>query len=162
MLTVFFDFRGEVHYEFLPPCQTVNKKYFLSAKRRLREAIRLKRPELWGNNSWVLHHDNAPSHTVLILRDHFVKNSKHIVPQPPYSPDLAPCDFWLFPKLKRPLRGTRFESIDEIKLNRKRRWWLYRKRTIWHVSRIGKFVGISIFHREGITLKGIQLIYNNK
>ena len=33
------------------------------------------------------------------------------VPQPPYSPDLAPCDFWLFPKL----RGCRYERIEEMK-----------------------------------------------
>ena len=88
--------------------------------RRLREAIRLKRRELWTNNSWFLHHDNAPSYTALILPDHFVKNSTHIVPQPPYSPDLTPCDFWLFPKLSRPLRGTRFESIGEIKAKSKK------------------------------------------
>ena len=34
-------------------------------------------------------------------------------PTPPYSPDLAPCDFFLFPKLKRPLKGRRFETIPE-------------------------------------------------
>ena len=44
----------------------------------------------------------------------------HIVPQPAYSPDLAPCDYWLFPKLKRPLRGTRFESIEEIRAESKK------------------------------------------
>ena len=33
------------------------------------------------------------------------------VPQPPYSPDLAPCDFWLFPKL----RGGGYETIEEMK-----------------------------------------------
>ena len=33
------------------------------------------------------------------------------VPQPPYSPDLPPCDFWLFPKL----RGCRYETIEEMK-----------------------------------------------
>ena len=33
------------------------------------------------------------------------------VPQPPYSPDLASCDFWLFPKL----RGCRYETIEEMK-----------------------------------------------
>ena len=33
------------------------------------------------------------------------------LPQPPYSPDLAPCDFWLFPKL----RGRRCETIEEMK-----------------------------------------------
>jgi len=63
MLTVFFDYRGVVHYEFLPPGQTVNKEYYLSVVQRLREAIRKKRPELWADNSWFLHHDNAPSHT---------------------------------------------------------------------------------------------------
>ena len=47
----------------------------------------------WADNSWFLHHDNAPSHTALVLRDHFAKTSTHIVPQPPYSPDLAPCHF---------------------------------------------------------------------
>ncbi|KYN19489.1 hypothetical protein ALC57_08176 [Trachymyrmex cornetzi] len=88
--------------------------------RRLREAIRKKRLELWKDNSWFLHHDNAPSHTALVLRDHFAKNSTHIVTQPPYSPDLAPCDFWLFPKLKRPLRGHRFDSIEEIQAKSKK------------------------------------------
>ena len=88
--------------------------------RRLREAIRLKRQELWANNSWLLHHDNASSHTALVLRDHFVKNSTYIVLQPPYSPDLASCDFWLLPNLKTPLRETRFESIDETKAESKK------------------------------------------
>ena len=37
------------------------------------------------------------------------------VRQPPYSPDLAPCDFWLFPKLKEKLRGCHCETIEEMK-----------------------------------------------
>ena len=37
------------------------------------------------------------------------------VPHPPYSPDFAPCDFWLFPKLKEKLRGCRYETIEEMK-----------------------------------------------
>ena len=37
-----------------------------------------------------------------------------VVPQPPYSPDLAPADFFLFPKLKSALKGRRFETFDEI------------------------------------------------
>ncbi|UYV79119.1 hypothetical protein LAZ67_17001163 [Cordylochernes scorpioides] len=36
------------------------------------------------------------------------------MPQPPYSPDLAPCDFFLFPKLKRPMKGRRYATLDEI------------------------------------------------
>ena len=37
------------------------------------------------------------------------------VPHPPYSPDLAPCEFWSFPKLKQKLRGCRYERIEEMK-----------------------------------------------
>ena len=45
------------------------------------------------------------------------KHDKKVIAQPPYSTDLAPCDFFLFPKLKYPLRGTRHESIEAIKRN---------------------------------------------
>ena len=37
------------------------------------------------------------------------------MPQPPYSPDMAPSDFFLFPKIKRTLKGRRFTAIDDIK-----------------------------------------------
>ena len=83
--------------------------------RRLREAIQKKHPELWKNNSWLLHHDNAPVHSSLLVRNFLAKNNTAIMPQPPYSPDLAPCDFVLFPILKRPMKGRRFATIQEIK-----------------------------------------------
>ena len=67
---------------FLKVGQTVNKEYYLIVMRHLREAIRKNRPELWANNSWILHHNNAPSHTALILREFFTKNSTHVAPQP--------------------------------------------------------------------------------
>ena len=37
-----------------------------------------------------------------------------VVPHPPYSPDIAPCDFALFPKMKLRLKGRRFSSLEEI------------------------------------------------
>ena len=73
------------------------------------------------DNSWVLHHDNAPWHTALILCEFFAKFSTKIVP--PYSFHLASCDFWLLRKLKRPLWGNRFESIEDIK----RESWNYKQ-----------------------------------
>ena len=79
-----------------------------------RGSLKTVSKDILGKQLVVLHHYNAPSHTALVLRDHFAKNSTHIVPQPPYAPDLAPCDFWLFPILKRPLRGHRFDTIEEI------------------------------------------------
>ena len=53
MLTVFFYYRGVVHSEFLPEGQTVNKEYYLSVMKRLREKIRRKRADLWKENSWI-------------------------------------------------------------------------------------------------------------
>lgn len=117
MLIVFFDWQGVVHSEFLPEGQTVTKEYYLAVMKRLREKIRQKRPELWENNSWILHHDNAPSHTSIMVREFLAKNSTKTIDQAPYSPDTAPADFFLFPKLKLPLRGRRFESIEDIKQN---------------------------------------------
>ena len=114
ILAVFFDYPGVVHYEFLPTGQTVNKEYYLSVMHHLREAIHKKRLELWANNYWILHQDNASSHTALIPLEFFAKNSTHVAPQPPYSLDLTPCDLWLFPKLKRPLQGNHLMSIEEI------------------------------------------------
>jgi hypothetical protein len=39
---------------------------------------------------------------------------------PPYSPDLAPCDFWLFPKLKNVLKGQRFADLSGIQREMKK------------------------------------------
>ena len=76
--------------------------------------------DILGRNSWFLHHNDTPSHAALVLREHFAKNSTHIVPQPSYSTDLAPCDFWLFPELKRRLQGHRFDTIEEIQAETKK------------------------------------------
>ena len=46
-----------------------------------------------------------------------VKHQITQVIQSPYSQDLVPCNFWLFPKLKSPLKGKRFQTIDEIQEN---------------------------------------------
>ena len=61
--------------------------------------------------------DNARSHSSLILTEFLAKNETEDIAQPPYSPDLAPCEFFLFPKLKYPLRVTRHELIEAIKRN---------------------------------------------
>ena len=58
-----------MHYEFVPSGQTVNQVYYLEVLKRLREKLRQKRPELFANNSWILHHDNAPAHTALYVRE---------------------------------------------------------------------------------------------
>jgi len=116
-MLVFFDWQGIIHHEFVPRGQTVNKEFYVAVLKRLREAVRWKRPQLWTNRSWVLHHDNAPAHLSFLVRNFLAKNKTTVVPQPSYSPDLAPADFLLFPKLKSTLKGCRFDTTDEIQKN---------------------------------------------
>ncbi|KAJ4429146.1 hypothetical protein ANN_26149 [Periplaneta americana] len=58
-----------------------------------------------------------PAHSSQLIHTFLAKHGITTVHQPPYSPDLAPCDFWLFPKLKTPLKGSHFESREEIMRN---------------------------------------------
>jgi histone-lysine N-methyltransferase SETMAR len=68
-----------------------------------------KRPDLWPDK-WVLHHDNAPVHDALRVREFLAKKPITKMDHPHYSPDLAPCDFWLFPKLKKCPEGKSLTS----------------------------------------------------
>ena len=58
-----------------------------------------------------------PAHASHLVQSFLVKHKITQVTQLPYSPDLAPCNFWLFPKLKSPLKGKRFQTINEIQEN---------------------------------------------
>jgi hypothetical protein len=79
----------------------------------LREAVRQRRRELWPD-AWILHHDNALAHDALAVKTFLAKKSIMKWEYPPYSSVLAPCDFWLFPKLKTALNGHRFLAIADI------------------------------------------------
>jgi len=115
MLIVFFDIQGIVHLEFAPEGQTVNVEFYCNVPPRLRDDIRRKRPELMCADNWLLRDDNAPSHRALVTREFLAHNSINTLSQPPNSPDLGPCDFFLFPKMKLQLKGSRFDRVEEIK-----------------------------------------------
>ena len=69
------------------------------------------RSALFKSGQWHFHQDNAPLHNSILVTDYLTEMGIKTVPYPPYSPDLAPSDFWLFPKL----RGYRYETIKDIK-----------------------------------------------
>ena len=79
--------------------------------REFRKRFRRKRPTLFKSGLWHLQQDNAPVHNSILITDYLSKMSIKIVPHPPYRPDLAPCEFWSF----RKLRGCRYETIEEMK-----------------------------------------------
>ena len=117
LIGFFFDWKGIVHYEFVSRGETVNKEFYLHVLKRLREAMRRKRPEAWTNTTWMLNHENSPAHASLLIREFLTKHETTVVPQPPYSPDLALADLFLFPKLKSSLKGRRFQMAEEIEEN---------------------------------------------
>jgi len=86
MLTVFFGSRVVVHHAYAPQGQNINKEYYLEVLRRLRNAVRCKRPDLWAAGTWQLHHDNAPAHSSQLIQTFLAKHNIHVVRQTPYSP----------------------------------------------------------------------------
>jgi alpha-L-fucosidase len=68
MLIVFFDIGGIIMTEWVPEGQTVNQTYYKEVLIKLRERIRKKRPDLWKNEAWILHQDNAPAHNSLSVK----------------------------------------------------------------------------------------------
>ena len=75
-------------------------------------ALRRKRPELLENG--LIHQDNAPAHTSSASKETLGSIGLEPISHAPYSPDLAPLDFAVFPKLKAELEGEKFESPDEL------------------------------------------------
>lgn len=109
---VVFDSRGIVHKEFVPSGQTVNQVYYCQVLERLRKRVNRVRPDIARN--WILHHDNAPCHTALSVTQYLASKGIAVLQQPPYSPDMSPCDSFLFPRTKSVVKGTHFESIEAI------------------------------------------------
>ena len=111
----FFDSTGMIYMHCVPTGQTVNKEYYVEVFREFRKRFRWKRPALFKSGQWHFHQDNTPVHNSIVVTDYLSKIGIKTVPQPPNRPDLAPCGFWLFPKLKENLRGCRYEKIEEMK-----------------------------------------------
>jgi hypothetical protein len=77
---------------------------------------RRKRPEPLPKG-WILHHDNAPAHKALSVKQFLAQKSITETEHSSYSPDFSPNDFWLFPKIKSALKGRKFQDIEDIQKN---------------------------------------------
>jgi len=80
--------------------------------KRLKKRVARVRPEI--ANIWVLHHDNALRHASMLVREFLAKQTVATLPQTPYSPDLAPPYFFLFPRLKSSLKGHHFGTVKNV------------------------------------------------
>ena len=110
MLVCFYDSKGIIHHEFVPQGQTVTGSFYLSVLERLWKRIRRVRPEYSAPGSWFLLHDNAPVHRAVAVQEFLARKQVFVLNHQPYSPDLSPCDYFLFHKLK----GSLFEDVQGI------------------------------------------------
>ena len=120
--------------------------------REIRKRFRWKRPALFKSGQWHFHQDNKPVHNSILVTDYLTKMGIKTVPQPLYSRDLAPCNFWLFPKLM----GCRNEAIEDMKEAVKRSLTRSHKRTSMGHSR-SCWNGTSAYQPEEITSKGTRV-----
>ena len=106
----FFDSTGMIYRHWVPTGQTVNKEYYVEVLREFRKRFLGKRPALFKSDQWHFHQDNAPVHNSILVTDYWIKMGI----KTPYSPDLAPCDFWLFPKLIEEMKEAVTKVIDTL------------------------------------------------
>jgi len=102
---LFFDPEGVIHREFVPERQKVNAEFYMGVLDRLLKRIRLARTAEFQSSEWFLLHDNAPSHNAAIVKKFLANRNIAVLHHPPYSPDLAPAGYFLFPKSKFSLKG---------------------------------------------------------
>ena len=113
MASVFWDSRDIIMIDYLQKGQTINGAYYAEELRQLRAAIKDKRRGKLRAGVLMLQ-DNAPAHTSRVAVAAAAECGFELLPHPPYSPDLAPSDFYLFPKLKSHLRGRIFPDNDAV------------------------------------------------
>jgi hypothetical protein len=97
----------------VPEGQTVNSVLYVEVTRRLLKRISRARPQLRAEGSWFLLHDSVPSHSSLVVKTFLARHYVVEISPPSYSHDLAPGDFFLFPKVKTALKGKRFQDIEK-------------------------------------------------
>ena len=104
------DIRARKSWEFLILTVSANNANLLD---QLRTAIREKRLGKLSKGV-LLQQDNARVHTCKVVMDVVERNGYELILHPAYSPDLAPSDFFLFPNLKKDIRGLHFRSDEEV------------------------------------------------
>ena len=112
MATVFWDARGIIHIDYLPSKQTINSDYYVTALLdRFNNILKKKWPHL-AKKKVLLYQDNARVYTAPMAK--FNEFRYEMFPHPAYSPDLIPCDYFLFPNLKKWFGGKRFTTREQL------------------------------------------------
>jgi len=109
----FWDQVGIIHIDYLPKDQTVNAEYYSSLLVQLKDILKEKRRGKLTKKVLSLH-DNVPAHRALATQKKLAYLGFQCLDRPPFSPDLAPSDYHLFPGLKKQLKCRLFSSDVEV------------------------------------------------
>ena len=114
LFTIFFNYEGPVAVDILPEKQTVTGGYYReTVLPKVVKEITERRPKTGTSRTLILH-DNASAHKTRAVTQYIDEQNMKVLPHPAYSPDLAPCDFWLFPILKERLAGRKFTRVQDL------------------------------------------------
>ncbi len=113
MATIFWDTEGVLLVDYMPHGRTINGEYFAQVVRNLHDAVRTKRRGKLTARPLLLI-DNAPAHTSAVGQAAIRESGFVQLEHPPYSPDLAPSDYYLFRLMKKDLRGRRFADDETL------------------------------------------------
>lgn len=116
MLCIWWDQFGVIYYELLKPNETITAALYRTQLMRLSRALKEKRPQYSQRHDHViLQHDNARPHVAQTVKTYLETLNWEVLPQPPYSPDIAPSDYYLFRSMAHGLADQHFHSYEELK-----------------------------------------------
>ena len=113
MASVSWDVHGTLFIDYLEKGKTINSDYYMVLLDRLSAEIKKKRPHMLQKKA-LFHQENASCHKSMKTKVKLNELSFELLLHPPYSPDLALSDYWLFNDLKKMLQGKRFGSNEEV------------------------------------------------
>ena len=113
MATVFWDAERIVLIDYLKHGSTITGTYYANPIGKCRVALKEKRRGKLRRDV-LFHQDNAPAHTSSQARTSIRNVGFELLHHSPYSPDLAPSDFYLFPKLKKFTKGRKFAADEDV------------------------------------------------
>jgi len=113
LISTFWGQDGVLLIDYLPKGQTINEQYYLSLLVQLKDILNEKRRRKVTKGVLFLH-DNAPAHRTLATQKKLAYLGFQCLAYPPYSPDLAPSDYHLFPGLKKTNERPHFSSDAEV------------------------------------------------
>lgn len=115
LLCIWWNLRGIVYQEFLKSGKTINSNIYCNMLKKVDANLKESQSSLINRKGVIFHQDNAKPHKSRKTMEVLQKLNWTLMEHPPYSPDIAPSDFYLFRNLQNHLSGVRFKSCEEAK-----------------------------------------------